>query len=137
MRPSSSATIPLATTLRPPGNSQVTVAATRSGAWDQILHARLDPGPGAVFEHALEHLLSLSDARSARRVVAVDLDELNFVGVQSEQGVDVPLLVAALERVEVEFSSRSPVKSPADGDVALTLIRDETSLLLSVQCDRA
>ena len=102
MRPSSSSKIPLATTLRPPGNSQVTVAAARSLARDRVLHRRLDAGAGAVLEHALEHVLAVPDARRARRVVAVDLDQLDLVGVEREQRLDVPLLVAAPERVEIE-----------------------------------
>ena len=71
-------------------------------AGDGVVHRRLDAGGGAVLEHALEHLLAVAGARGARRVVAVDLDELDVVRVEAEQRVDVPLLVAALERLEVE-----------------------------------
>jgi hypothetical protein len=43
------------------------------------------------------HLFAVADARGPRRVVAVNLDELDVVRVEIEQGLDVPLLVAAPE----------------------------------------
>jgi len=61
-----------------------------------------DAGGGAVLEHPLEYLLAVSHARRARRVVAVDLDQFDLVCVEAEQCLDVPLLVAALERLAVE-----------------------------------
>jgi hypothetical protein len=38
----------------------------------------------------------------SRRVVAIDLGQLDVLGIQREQRFDVPLLVAALQGVEIE-----------------------------------
>ena len=45
MRPSASSKIPLATTFRPPGNAQVTVAATRSLPPTMFSTLALTPAP--------------------------------------------------------------------------------------------
>jgi hypothetical protein len=67
---------------------------------NRVLHRRLDAGGGAVLEHAVEHFLAVPNARGAWRVVAVELDQLDLVRVQREQGVEVPYLIAAPERLE-------------------------------------
>src|SRR5215218_3342817 len=71
-------------------------------ARDRVLHRRLDAGGGAVLEHALEHLLPVPNSRHARRVVAVDLDQLDLVRVERQQRLDVPPFVASPERLEIE-----------------------------------
>jgi hypothetical protein len=55
-----------------------------------------------VLEHAPKHLLAVTHARGTRRVVAVDLDEPDVVGMQGQQGLDIPILIAAPERLEIE-----------------------------------
>src|ERR671922_526033 len=73
------------------------------GAGDAVLYGRLDARGGAVLEHAAKHLLPVTHPRGARRVVAIDLHDLDVVGVEIEQGVDVPLGVGARELADVEL----------------------------------
>src|SRR5919108_2038972 len=73
------------------------------GVGDAVLHRRLDAGGGAVLEHAAENLLAVTHPRGARRVVAIDLNELDVIGIEIEQGVDVPLPVRTRELADVEL----------------------------------
>jgi hypothetical protein len=79
----------------------VIVAAARSSAATVFVTVALTPAAAQCSNIPLKTSLPWR-VRGARRVVAVDLDQLDLVPVQAEQRLDVPLLVAALERLEVE-----------------------------------
>src|SRR5688572_18131833 len=90
---------------------------------DRVVHRRLHAGRSAVLQHPAEHVLAVARPGRARGVVAIDLNELDVVGVQAEQGLDVPLLVATPESVDVECGPRVGGHSSSFGACRVTRTR--------------